>query len=167
VSAAVLAVVGIHSDTASEVLFAVASVLVIYWLVHVYVEVVADRLITPARRRGQGPRRALRHEGSILLSGIPTLLVVAASSLLGASVSRATNIALRVTVVLLALAGNIAGHRAGRAGWRLAADRAIAALFGVLTILLKTLLHQGSGQPPAANGDGFRKAGHHATTPIR
>ncbi|GEL19776.1 hypothetical protein [Pseudonocardia asaccharolytica] len=141
VSSAVLAVVGEHGETAPQVLLAVVLVLTVYWLAHVYVETLAGRLGAPAR----GPRQDLwwawRHEAPILLGGVPALLVLAVSFLLGASVSTATNVALWVTVALLAGAGYLGGYRTGRTGWRLLADTLVVALIGVLTILLKTLLH--------------------------
>ncbi|HEY2763679.1 MAG TPA: hypothetical protein VGJ13_06655 [Pseudonocardiaceae bacterium] len=130
-----------HTETGPQVLVAVASVLIVYWLVHVYVEVLGDRLITPTRGRGSGLWRALRHEGSILQGGAPAVLVVAIALLLGASVSTATMIAQWATVLLLGVVGHLAAHRAGRTGRQLFVDTLIAALFGVLTIVLKTQLH--------------------------
>lgn len=141
VSAAMLAVMGGHTETGSQVLVAVASVLIVYWLVHVYVEILGDRFVTPTRGRGSGLWRALRHEGSILQGGVPALLVVVISLVFGASVSTATTIAQWVTVVLLGVVGHLAAHRAGRTGWRLLVDTLVAALFGVLTVVLKTQLH--------------------------
>ncbi|HEY2205536.1 MAG TPA: hypothetical protein VGH99_13775 [Pseudonocardia sp.] len=141
VSAAVLAVVGDQTETRVQVLLGVASVLVVYWLVHVYVEALADRVVSPARGRRPGLARAFRHEASILAGGVPALVVLAVSFLLGASVQAGTTLAQWATVVLLAVAGHLGGHRAGRTGWRLLVDTLGAALIGVLTIALKTLLH--------------------------
>jgi hypothetical protein len=141
VSSAVLAVVDAQQETPSSVLTAVASVLLVYWLVHVYVEALARRVTTPARGTRLMLRTALRHEASILLGGIPGLVVPGMAFLFGASVATAISIAQWVTVALLAGAGHVGGYLAGRTGWRLVADTAFAALVGVLTILLKTLLH--------------------------
>jgi hypothetical protein len=139
VSAAVLAVVDMHTETWSQVLLAIAIVLIVYWLAHVYVETLADRLLSATHRPRF--RRVSHHEAPILLGGVPAMLVVAAASLLGAPVSTATSIAQWVTVALLAGAGYLGGHRAGRTGWSLFVDVLIAVLFGVLTVLLKVLLH--------------------------
>lgn len=137
VAAAVLAVV--EGRAWGRVVIAIAAVLVIYWLAHVYVESLAHRLHQPSHR-GRF-RRAARHEAPILLGGIPAMIVVAAATLLGASVATATGIALWATVALLAGTGYVGAHRAGRTGWRLFADVIAAALFGVLAVVLKTLLH--------------------------
>jgi hypothetical protein len=104
VSSSVLALLD-QTETRPRYSFAVASVLIIYWLVHVCVEALADRLITPSCGRRPGWARALRTEVSIIWGGIPALVVVGVSFLLGAPVQRATTLAQSVTVALLAVAG--------------------------------------------------------------
>src|SRR3954451_9679009 len=60
VTAAALAVVDGYTETGVQVLLEIAGVLVVYWIAHVYVEVLADRLVSSSHR----PRlkRALHHE---------------------------------------------------------------------------------------------------------
>jgi hypothetical protein len=140
VASAVLAVID-ETETPTKVLVSVASVLIVYWLVHVYVEALASRIVTPSRSPHAPLRDALRNEASILLGGVPALVVLAVAFLFGASVGTATNLAQWITVVLLAVAGHLGGHRAGLTGWRLTLVTLNATLIGVLTIALKTLLH--------------------------
>lgn len=140
VSASVLTVLD-EAESRADALVAVGSVLIIYWLVHVYVEALADRMVTPLRGVRHGLRRAARHEAPILLGGAPAMIAMAVSFLLGASVQTAGTVAQWVTVALLATAGHFGGHHAGQTGWRLVADSLGAALIGVLAIALKTLLH--------------------------
>ena len=140
VSAAVLAVID-DTEPPVTVLVSVGSVLIVYWLVHVYVEALATRIVTPGRSGGASLRTALRQEASILAGGVPALVVLAVAFLFGAAVGTAINLAQWTTVLLLAVAGHLGGYRAGLTGWRLALATLNATLIGVLTIALKTVLH--------------------------
>jgi len=67
-----------------------------------------------------------------------TLLVVNA---LGAPVLVAVNVSLGVATVLLIGAGWSASRASGLRGWRLVASTAVSAVFGLVMVGLKNLLH--------------------------
>ena len=141
VSAGVLAVIGGHVDSVVQVLAGVIAVLAIYCLAHVYADLVGGPLGSAPQKPGHRAGIAFRRESAVVLGGLPGLVAVLVASLLGATVSLATTIALWVIVVLLAGAGYVGSRRSKRTGWRLVLDTAFAALFGVLAVLLKSLLH--------------------------
>ena len=141
VSAAVIAVASGHAPTYGRVVLAVAVTLVVYWLAHVYTRVLAERLATPAAPLRDRARAAARHEAAILRGGLPSLLALVVTRLCGADVSTSAEVALWLTVGLLAATGYLAGYAAGSVGWRLAAESGGAALLGVIAVLLNILLH--------------------------
>ena len=141
VAAASVAVVSSHAERGLPVLVGVSGVLVTYWLAHVYVQALTDRLA------GTGPglthhlRRAFRHESSVLVGGVPALVLFSVEVLLGVPVGTAGDVALWFSVLLLAAVGYLAAHSAGLRGRALAAETGVAALFGVAAVALKSLLH--------------------------
>lgn len=141
VAATVLAIATAPGTPTGRVGLAVGGVLVIYWAAHVYVRTVAERLAAPDATARSRVVRAVGHEGPLLVGGLPTLVIFVVARLVGADVAVAADVALVVNALLLAGAGYLTGVRAGSQGWRLAAETATAALFGVLTIALRTLLH--------------------------
>lgn len=141
VSAATIAVVAGHAQRGVAVVAAVAAVLFTYWLAHVYVRALSDRLTTPASALAHHLRRAFRHEATVLLGGLPALVLFTVEVLLGLQVGVAGSIALWFSVVLLGTVGYLAAHGAGLRGGALALETCVAALFGVAAVALKGLLH--------------------------
>ena len=60
---------------------------------------------------------------------------------LGATASRAVDIAIWVTIGLPRIFGYLVGRQSGATGWWLVVEIGEAALFGVAVAILKTLLH--------------------------
>lgn len=141
VSAVAIASASGHAPTHRRVVLATAVTLVVYWLAHVYTRVLAERLATPATPLRDRTLAAARHEAAILRGGLPSLLALVVTGLFGADVSTSAEVALWLTVGLLAATGYLAGYAAGVVGWRLAVESGAAALLGVIAVLLKMLLH--------------------------
>ena len=140
VAASLFALADAHPGDYERLLVVVALTLVMYWLSHVYVRVVADRLSDPRASFGSRVREALSHERSVLEGGIPSMLTYLIFVLLGWS-SQATDAALWVTVVLMGFLGYRTGVRAGATRWRLLLETLGCSLFGFVLIGLKVVLH--------------------------
>jgi hypothetical protein len=141
VSAAALAVGAGRGDTSAQLIDAVASTLIIYWLAHVYTATVSGRgpgSGVPLRRRIP---HAARQEAAILIGGIPALLDVVAMSAAGIRPWLIVLSALGVAIVMLAVDGLLAGMRTGVSGWKLAAETLGAAVFGGLIAVLLVSVH--------------------------
>jgi hypothetical protein len=141
VAAAALAVGSGRGDTAVDVIDAMASTLVIYWLAHVYAAMVSGRRAgsaTPLRRR---IRSWARHESPILVGGLPPLVIFIALTLAGVSIAADAVAALGAAIGMFALDGFLAGRQAGVKGWRLEVEAGAAAVFGLMIAALMVSLH--------------------------
>jgi hypothetical protein len=141
VAAAALAVGSGRGDTAVDVIDAMASTLVIYWLAHVYAAMVSGRRAgsaTPLRRR---IRSSARHESPILVGGLPPLVIFLTLTLAGVSIAVDAVAALGAAIGMFALDGFLAGRQAGVKGWRLEVEAGAAAVFGLMIAVLMVSLH--------------------------
>ena len=114
--------------------------LAIYWLAEQYAVLIGEH--THGGRlpgRAQIVRSMASTAPMITASFVPVLVLVVARAF-GASSSVAAKTALIVTAVLLVVHGERAGWAAGLRGIRLVAITAVAGLFGVAMVVLKTLL---------------------------
>lgn len=136
-----LALAAPHAPSALRVVLAVLGLLVIYWLAHVYVEAVAERLADPTQGLRSRAVEALRHESRLVLGGIPPLAAFVLFLVLGADQYDAAYRALWTTVVMLGFVGYVAARRSGDRGWRLVVEPLVTASFGLFAVGLKTLLH--------------------------
>ena len=142
VTAGVLAAVSANISHVHRVALGVGSVLVAYWLAHVYTATQAMLF--------EGDHGPLRHrflsaaakEAPILVGGVPAVVVyLAAHELGGLSASNAAFCALWFSVAFLFTIGYLGAHRAGIRGWRLAIESAGAASLGIVAVLAKFFLH--------------------------
>jgi len=142
VTAGVLAAVSANISHVHRVALGVGSVLVAYWLAHVYVasqEMLFEGDHGPLRRRILS---AAAEETPILVGGVPAVLVyLTAHFVAGLSASKAAFVALWFSVAFLLVIGYLGAHRAGITGWRLAVESFGAASLGVLAVLAKLFLH--------------------------
>jgi hypothetical protein len=141
VAAAALSISTAHADRVAWVVVAILGSLLVYWLSHVYVHVLAERVGSPELGTAGQVRRTLRHQFALVVGGLPTAVMFVLPAGLGADLGTAAFIALWCTVALLAAVGYAAGRSAGASGWRLAVQAGVGALFGVAAIALKLLLH--------------------------
>jgi hypothetical protein len=141
VSAAALAVGATTGDTVGGMFETMVSTLLIYWFAHIYVATVS------ARRPGSTvPLHRLIvtsawHEASILVGGLPAVLVVVILSLAHVSLWVTVLSDLATIIVVLVLDGLLAGLHAGLRGWKLGAEAAVAAILGGLIAGLLFSLH--------------------------
>lgn len=141
VSAAVLAVVSTHAEAAWQLMAATTGTLLVYWAAHVYTQAFADALAGPASSWWARVVSAAVEELAILRGGAPTLVAFGVATVFGAGIPLATDIAVWVTVLLLAGVGYLAGHAAGAGAWGKVLWVLAAAAFGVVAALLKAALH--------------------------
>ncbi|WP_147262998.1 hypothetical protein [Geodermatophilus sp. TF02-6] len=103
---------------------------VVFWLAHVYSELVGHRIEEGRRPRGSDVAQLLRGEWSLVAASFGPLLVVAAASLVGFRANTAVLAGLWAVVVLLAGWALIAGRRARMGGAELALYVVLGAAFG-------------------------------------
>ncbi|MFD6165180.1 hypothetical protein ACFWFR_08315 [Oerskovia sp. NPDC060287] len=136
-----LAVSSTHDASSEFVVAAVAGVLIVYWAAHVYVSALGGRFRDTEHSVAERLRLASSEEVWVLLGGVPALAVYLVGRLFGLDVPGAALLALWFTVIMLAVLGHLAAHRAGVRGWALTVETVIAGAFGLLIIGLKSLLH--------------------------
>ena len=141
VAASVLATASAHAEDFTYVAVATLMVLGVYWLAHVYVEAQRLQLSGDERLLHHRLRHTARRELSIIQGGLPAIIVFVVVDVAGASVSNAAAAAVYFSVAVLVGAGYLIARGAGRTGWAVLADSALAGLFGVVVILAKALLH--------------------------
>jgi hypothetical protein len=141
VAATVLATVSAHAAGASYVAIATGIVLGIYWMAHVYTHALSVQFGGDQRHLLRRLRTSASHEASILMGGLPALVVYILASIAGAGPSTAAFAALYFSVGLLIAAGYVGAHAAGLTGRAVVAEAVGAGLFGVVIIVAKSLLH--------------------------
>ena len=139
VSAGVMAAA--HVDTAIQVMVAVLVTLIIYWGAERYARVIAERIHAGHRPSWPHLRRQLTSGWEMVTASYTPLAVLGVLSLLGVDLFAAVVSALACSTVLL----GVAGWAMGRSGHLTVPERIVAAvvasLFGVVMIVLKSLLH--------------------------
>lgn len=141
VSAAALAAGAGRGDSSGDIVGAMASTLVIYWLAHVYTETVSRYGTGKGADLRHRLGDAARHEAAILLGGLPALAVAVIEYLTGVRPWLIVLSAVGTAIVVLAVEGFLAGTRAGVTGRRLGVETAGAAVFGVMIAGLLVFLH--------------------------
>ena len=139
VTAAVIAAVQDQVPTRALVA-AVLVTLLVYWIAEEYAELLGEHA-----ERGHLPtwphvRAGLAASWPMVAASFVPLLVLVASRLAGASTVTAANVALIAAVVLLVYHGWSAGRAAHLAGRALLAATSVAAVLGLVMVLLKDLV---------------------------
>ncbi|GAB1693599.1 hypothetical protein [Krasilnikovia sp. M28-CT-15] len=139
ISAAVMAAA--HQPTVPLTVVAVLVTLVIYWAAERYARIVAERIHVGHRPRWHSLREQLTSGWEMVTASLIPLLVLMTAYWLGANQRTSIMWALATSTVLLC----IAGYRVGRKGRLTRMERlvssAIAAVFGLTMIALKSFLH--------------------------
>ncbi|MFI7600386.1 hypothetical protein [Actinoplanes sp. NPDC049681] len=139
VSAAVM--VASHAPTASTTVVTVLATLSIYWAAERYARIVAERIHEGHRPRWETVRTQLTSGWEMITASLLPLGVLVVAWLLRSSLRTAVVAALICSTVMLCLAG----WRIGREGRLSLVEQlistAVAGLFGIALIGLKTMLH--------------------------
>ena len=141
VSAAALAVGATTGDTVGGMFETMVSTLLIYWFAHIYVATVSARRPDSTVPLHRLIVTSARHEASILVGGLPAVLVVVILSIAHVSLWVTVLSDLATIIVVLVLDGLLAGLHAGVQGWKLGAEAAVAAILGGLIAGLLFSLH--------------------------
>lgn len=138
---ALIAVQGAHDDPdISHLVILVIITQVIYWLAHVYAELVGERIMT-----GHYPRRRLPElldeEWPLVAVSFVPIAVILGFSVLGASGSAAVLAGLLAVIALLVGWALLAGFRSGLRTAEMLLYVAASLGIGLALIAIKTLLH--------------------------
>lgn len=139
ITAAIIAATGGELPTAAVVVSVVVT-LVVYWLAEEYAELIGEqaeggRLPTWSYIYG-----ALNSTWPMVTASYVPLLALVLARLAGASSLTAANIGLAVAIVLLTVYGWTAARSARLRGWQRLISTSIAAMLGIVMILLKDLV---------------------------
>ena len=141
IAASSMTVVSVHPPSGGFVGVAALVTLAIYWLAHLYTEVLAERISEPGTSVWRRTWQAAGHETAILEGGLPVVACYAIVHAFGVSIEDSALIALWFTVVLLAYIGYRIGRSLHASGIRMIFEVMGTAAFGILMIILKSVLH--------------------------
>lgn len=130
-----------NGTTVGRLAVAVLVTLVVYWAAERYAHVVARRIVLRRRLTRAELRRELSDGWELVTASYLPLLVLVASSLLGADLLGSVRNALVFSAVLLGLSGWRVGREAEFSLPQGLLSAAIAGAFGVVMIALQTFLH--------------------------
>jgi hypothetical protein len=123
------------------VVVAVLVTLVIYWAAERYARVIAERIHSGHRPSWPQLRQQLTSGWEMVTASYTPLAVLGVLSLLGVDLFAAVVSALACSTVILGLAGWAMGRRGHLTLPERIVAAVVASLFGVVMILLKSLLH--------------------------
>ena len=130
-----------HAEKGYQVILAVLVTLVIYWGAERYSRIVAERIHEGHRPNWTTVRHQLTHGWEMVTASTLPLVVLAVMSVLGAELSTAVLAALACSTVLLCVAGWAVGRDGRLSTSERLVSTVVAGMFGIVFILLKTLLH--------------------------
>jgi hypothetical protein len=143
VAAALIATESAADASTAEIVGSVLATLVVYWLAHVYSDLLAphDRRERPGHPTGHAILTALAEEWGIVAGGLGLVIVLVITDLAGVPTAVAINIALAGAVVELIGWGILAARHAHLSAPWTALYATISAIFGAALVLLKFTLH--------------------------
>jgi hypothetical protein len=140
-AAVVLATKTHKGVTGAAIFWSAVGALVLYWLAHVYADVIGEQLKTRRRPRwGTVAHAGVEHWSRLRASLIPVVFFEIVRLARG-SVNASVLSALWLTVALLGAWGATAAFRSGARGLALAVETLVCVGLGVLVVLLKIVLH--------------------------
>ncbi len=138
---ALLSAESVEEETYAATVGAVTITLLIYVLIHAYSDYTGERLASGEPLKLVGLGRTLVGEGWLLVgAGIP-LVALLLCWVLDASLSTAVTVAVWTSAAMVLILEVVSGVRAGESGRDLAVQTAAGALFGLLVIVLRIVLH--------------------------
>ena len=145
VAAALLATEAAGSETVPAMVVTILGTLIVYWLAHVYADVIARQALS----EGEDPHRltmrivveALTQELGVIIGGALLVVVLVVVSLAGAGRSAAVDAAQLCSIAQLVAWGVFAARRAHLRPVSVVLYALVSAALGVLIGLLKVALH--------------------------
>jgi hypothetical protein len=145
VAAALLATEAAGSETVPAMVITILGTLIVYWLAHVYADVIARQALS----EGEDPHRltirivgeALIQELGVMIGGALLVVVLVVVSLAGAGRSVAVDAAQLCSIAQLVVWGVFAARRAHLRPVWVVLYALVSAALGVLIGLLKVALH--------------------------
>jgi hypothetical protein len=136
------AVIAASSATLSSVALEVTVLvtLVVYWLAEQYAELLGEHTEVGRLPDWERVSSSLAAAWPMVTASFVPLASLLVARLSGASRSQAANIALCVTIALLAIHGHAAAKAGGLRGIRLVLVATIAGLLGLVMVVLKVIL---------------------------
>lgn len=142
VSGATLGAVSAHADEATRVAVATLLVLGVYWSAHVYIHALSAQLEGgDTRLLFHRTVASAREEASVFVGGLPTVVLYLILTILGVAPTTAGFISLWFLVALLFAVGYLGARWVGLTGFAALVEAAGAGFFGVLIVIMKSLLH--------------------------
>jgi hypothetical protein len=120
-----------------EVLVSIAATSIVFWLAHVYSEVIALRIREGRDLHASERRQVALHELPLLEVAIPSMLMIVLSMCGVLSVIKAIDISLWASLIGLGALGGFSAYSAGTRSWRLVFATATSLALGVVIVLLK------------------------------
>ena len=139
-TASVVAAEGSAGATESPIVGAVVVSLVVFWLAHVYAELMSRHVETRRSISLGDVRHAARDELPILEAGLLPVFALIAVRAAGASVQAAVVAALACSIVELLVIGIVVARHSGFRGWQLLFYGVACGLLGVGLLVLESLL---------------------------
>jgi len=141
IAAAVLATKAHKGESGATVLWSALLVLGLYWVAHVYADVVGERLATHTRPGWSAILHTALRDWSMLRGSLIPVAVFGLVRVAGATVNAAGLTAIWVTVALLGCWGMVAALRGGARGLELVVETLVCASLGLLVVVLKIFVH--------------------------
>ena len=140
-AAVVLATKTHKGVTGAAIFWSAVGALVLYWLAHVYADVIGEQVKTRKRPSWATIRHACFDHWSRLRASLIPVLAFEVVRLARGSVNTSVLSALWLTVGLLGAWGATAAYRSGARGLALVIETLVCVGLGALVVLLKVLLH--------------------------
>jgi hypothetical protein len=138
---ALLASESANHETYADTVGAVAIAMLVYWLAHAYTEFAEQRFAHRQPLTLDGLARSLVHEVTVIAGAAIPLAVLLVCWVAGVGLTSAVAAALWTTAAMLVVEEVVVGMRAKLSRRALMAQTGAGALFGVLVIALKLVLH--------------------------
>jgi len=141
VVATLLAAESAQNETYGKTIGAVVLAMLTYWLAVSYAHYSGERIERQERFEYEGLGRTALSEVTMLIGAVPELLAVLVVWALGDSLALAIRVGVIVAAVTIVVTELVTGIRADLRGRELVRQTLIGAVFGVLIIVLRLLLH--------------------------
>jgi hypothetical protein len=141
VVATLLAAESAQNETYGKTVAAVVLAMLTYWLAVSYAHYSGERIDRQERFEYHGLARTAVSEVTMLLGAVPELLAVLVVWALGDSLAQAIRVGVIVAALTIVVTEFVTGVRADLRGRELVRQTLIGAVFGLLVIALRLLLH--------------------------